>query len=98
MAKRLRRLHSMNALRAIWAASKHRSFANAAEELHVTASSVSLQIRQLEDELELKLFDRTPKGLVLTADGARLLPGVTQAFEHLRSSIAALDEEAQREA
>src|SRR5262245_29353862 len=97
MAKKLRRLPSLNALRAFWAASKHRSFADAAEELHVTASAVSLQIRQLEDELGLKLFERTPKGLVLTVDGVRLLPGINQAFENLRSSIAALDEEAQHE-
>lgn len=91
MAKRFRRLPSLNALRAFWAAAKHHSFAAAAAELHVTASAVSLQIRQLEDELELRLFDRTPKGLVLTAEGARLLPGINLAFEHLRSSIAALD-------
>ncbi len=98
MAKKLRRLPSLNALRAFWAASKHRSFAEAAEELHVTASAVSLQIRQLEDELELKLFERTPKGLILTGEGAKLLPGINQAFENLRSSIAALDEAAQSEA
>lgn len=91
MAKRFRRLPSLNALRAFWAAAKHHSFAAAATELHVTASAVSLQIRQLEDELELRLFDRTPKGLVLTAEGARLLPGINLAFENLRSSIAALD-------
>jgi LysR family glycine cleavage system transcriptional activator len=92
MAKRNRRLPSLNALRAFWAAAKHGSFAAAAEELHVTASAVSLQVRQLEDELEMKLFDRTPKGLSLTAEGNRLLPGINQAFEHLRGSINALDE------
>ncbi len=98
MAKRFRRLPSLNALRAFWAAAKHRSFAAAATELHVTASAVSLQIRQLEDELELPLFDRTPKGLVLTSEGAKLLPGINLAFEHLRSSIAALDGDGARSA
>src|SRR5689334_14324524 len=93
MAQRARRLPSLNALRAFWAAAKHRSFAAAAEELHVTASAVSLQIRQLEDELGRKLFDRTPKGLSLTAEGNKLLPGINQAFDSLRGSIAALDEE-----
>jgi len=92
MAKRNRRLPSLNALRAFWAAARHGSFAAAAEELHVTASAVSLQVRQLEEELEMKLFDRTPKGLTLTTEGNRLLPGINQAFEHLRGSIAALDE------
>jgi LysR family glycine cleavage system transcriptional activator len=82
----------LNALRAFWAAARHRSFAAAAEELHVTASAVSLQVRQLEEELDFKLFERTPKGLVLTPQGARLLPGITQAFEHLKGTIASIDD------
>lgn len=94
MARRPRRLPSLNALRAFWAAARHRSFAAAADELHVTASAVSLQIRQLEEELDLKLFERTPKGLVLTAEGTRLLPGIDQAFEHLKGSIALIDDDA----
>lgn len=94
MAKRNRRLPSLNALRAFWAAARHKSFAAAAEELFVTASAVSLQIRQLEEELDFKLFERTPKGLVLTAEGSRLLPGINQAFEHLKGTIAAIDDEA----
>lgn len=92
MARRTRRLPSLNALRAFWAAARHRSFAAAAEELHVTASAVSLQIRQLEDELDFKLFERTPKGLVLTPQGSRLLPGINQAFEHLKGTIASIDD------
>src|SRR5690349_8990490 len=94
MAKRNRRLPSLNALRAFWAAARHKSFAAAAEELFVTASAVSLQIRQLEEELDFKLFERTPKGLVLTAEGSRLLPGINQAFEHLKGTIAAIDDAA----
>ncbi len=94
MAKRIRRLPSLNALRAFWAAARHRSFAVAAEELHVTASAVSLQIRQLEEELDFKLFERTPKGLALTPQGARLVPGINQAFEHLKGTIASIDDNA----
>src|SRR5215467_16191702 len=92
MATRAQRLPSLNALKVFWAAARHGSFVKAASELHVTASAVSLQIRQLEDELEFKLFERTPKGLVLTPQGARLLPGISQAFEHLKGTIAAIDE------
>lgn len=92
MSRQNRRLPSLNALRAFWAAANHRSFAAAAGELHVAASAVGLQIRQLEEELEMKLFERTPKGLTLTAEGNRLLPGINQAFENLRGSIAARDE------
>jgi LysR family glycine cleavage system transcriptional activator len=82
----------LNALKVFWAAARHGSFVKAANELHVTASAVSLQIRQLEDELGLKLFDRTPKGLALTAAGSRVLPDVNAAFEKLRTTFSTLSE------
>ena len=92
MATRAQRLPSLNALKVFWAAARHGSFVKAASELHVTASAVSLQIRQLEDELGLKLFERTPKGLALTAAGSRVLPDVNAAFEKLRTTFSALNE------
>jgi LysR family glycine cleavage system transcriptional activator len=82
----------LNALKVFWAAARHGSFVKAANELHVTASAVSLQIRQLEDELGLKLFERTPKGLALTAAGSRVLPDVNSAFEKLRATFSTLNE------
>jgi LysR family glycine cleavage system transcriptional activator len=82
----------LNALKVFWAAARHGSFVKAATELHVTASAVSLQIRQLEDELGLKLFERTPKGLALTAAGSRVLPDVSSAFEKLRTTFSTLNE------
>lgn len=87
MSRPIRRLPSLNALRAFWAAARHGSFVAAAEELHVTASAVSLQVRQLEDELGQKLFDRTPRGLSLTVDGAQILPGVNDAFARLQETL-----------
>ena len=92
MATRAQRLPSLNALKVFWAAARHGSFVKAASELHVTASAVSLQIRQLEDELGLKLFERTPKGLALTAAGSRVLPDVSSAFEKLRTTFSTLNE------
>src|ERR1700754_5178369 len=92
MATRTQRLPSLNALKVFWAAARHGSFVKAAAELHVTASAVSLQIRQLEDELGLKLFERTPKGLSLTAAGSRVLPDVNSAFEKLRDTFSTLTE------
>jgi LysR family glycine cleavage system transcriptional activator len=90
MAARIQRLPSLNGLKVFWASARHGSFVKAAEELHVTASAVSLQIRQLEDEIGHKLFERTPRGLSLTPTGARLLPDVNLAFERLRDTFAAL--------
>jgi len=93
MATRVQRLPSLNALKVFWAAARHGSFVKAASELHVTASAVSLQIRQLEDELGLKLFERTPHGLTLTAAGSRVLPDVNSAFERLRATFSTLNDE-----
>lgn len=87
MSRPIRRLPSLNALRAFWAAARHGSFVAAAEELHVTASAVSLQVRQLEDEMGQKLFERTPRGLSLTSDGAAILPGVSEAFARLQETL-----------
>ena len=90
MSTRSQRLPSLNGLKVFWAAARHGSFAKAADELHVTPSAVSLQVRQLEDELGLKLFDRTARGLALTPSGQRVLPDVASAFERLQQSFAAL--------
>ena len=61
---------SLAALRVFEAAGRHLSFTNAAAELCVTTSAVSRQIRALEDELGRPLFERQPRGLALTKDGA----------------------------
>lgn len=87
MRRPIRRLPSLNALRAFWAAARHGSFVAAADELFVTASAVSLQVRQLEEELSQKLFERTPRGLALTADGAAILPGINDAFQRLQETL-----------
>jgi len=91
MAPRSQRLPSLNALRVFWAAARHGSFVKAAGELNVTPSAVSLQVRQLEDELGLKLFERTARGLALTSPGQRVLPDIASAFERLQESFSALN-------
>jgi DNA-binding transcriptional LysR family regulator len=60
----------------------------AAERLHVSQPALSAQIRGLEDELELELFERKPSGMVLTAAGRQLLP---QAQELLSAATALRD-------
>lgn len=62
----------LTALRSFESAARWLSFKNAAEELHVTPTAVSHQVRQLEDWLGLTLFERKPRGVELTADGRRL--------------------------
>src|SRR5690606_24663658 len=62
---------------------RHLSFTRAAEELCVTPSAVSHQIKVLEDSLGIALFVRDTKSLVLTSAGKAYLPGVQEAFRQL---------------
>lgn len=80
MPGRYTRLPPLNALRSFEAAARHLSFAAAAEELSLTPSAISHQIRALETHLGLKLFLRLNPGLALTEDGRQMLRGVEAGF------------------
>ncbi len=80
------RLPSLNGLRAFEAAARHLSFTLAAEELNVTQTAISHQIRRLEEELGLKLFIRQSRALALTPEAADYLPGIRAAFQDLRTA------------
>ena len=75
------RLPPLNALRAFEAAARHLSFKNAANELSVTPTAVSHQIKSLEEFLDLPLFRRLPRALELTAQGQAMLPKVREGLE-----------------
>ncbi|MDE2247518.1 MAG: LysR family transcriptional regulator [Xanthomonadaceae bacterium] len=89
-----RELPSLNALRAFEAAARLESVSRAATELHVTHGAVSRQIRALEAELELPLFGREGRGLVLTPAGRQLRDGAAAAFAQLRQTCDQLRREA----
>jgi LysR family glycine cleavage system transcriptional activator len=84
-------------LRALEAAARHLNFTKAADELCVTQSAVSHQIRHLEDLWNLKLFDRPPRGLVLTRNGQALAPVVRNFFERLSETLETLKSEVKRD-
>lgn len=86
----LPRLPSLNGLRAFECAARHMSFTRAAEELNVTQTAISHQIRRLEDELGVRLFMRLKDGLALTDEGNAYLPGIRSAFLELRYSTEKL--------
>jgi LysR family glycine cleavage system transcriptional activator len=86
-----RRLAPLNALKAFEAAGRHLSFTAAADELCVTLSAVSHQIRQLEEHLGVPLFHRTRKGLVLSAEGQLILPDLREGFDRIGAALARLD-------
>ena len=79
----LRRLPSLNALKAFEAAARHESFTKAADELSVTQGAVSHQVKALEIELGLRLFNRERQRLVITEAGRRYLEVVRDAFDRL---------------
>ena len=60
---------SLRQLRVFEAVARHNSYTRAAEELHLSQPAVSMQVRQLEDEIGLSLFERLGKQVVLTEAG-----------------------------
>jgi len=80
----MRRLPPLNAVRVFEAAARHQSFNRAAEELHVTPSAVSHQMRVLEEYLGVALFRRRTRRVELTPEGRTYLPAVRDALEQLR--------------
>ena len=76
----LRQLPALNAIKAFEAASRHESFSRAADELFVTHGAVSHQIRALEAELGIALFERDGKRVRLTEVGCRYAKEVRAAL------------------
>lgn len=74
---------SLRGLRAFCLAAEHESFRDAAEKLFITASAVSHQIKNLEDELGQKLFERTSRALILTEAGSSLLDDIKPLITRL---------------
>ena len=78
---------SLRQLRAFDEVARQGAFAPAARELCLTQSALSESIRQLEDALGLRLFDRTTRTVGLTAAGQAFLLDVRQAFETLEQGF-----------
>ena len=70
MHKTLRNLPSLDFLRGFEAAGRRLSFTLAAEELFLTQSALSRQVKALEDALGVALFERRHRALALTAAGS----------------------------
>ena len=88
-----RRLPPLNSLKCFEAAGRLLSFTNAARELNVTQAAISHQIKVIEEFLGVALFERYPRRLALTEQGKQLLPEVTEAFDRVATSIAAIGQE-----
>ena len=85
----------LTALRAFEAAARNCSLKRACEELHLTPGAVSQQVRELEQRLEVQLFDRTSGRYALTPLGDLLVKHLTRCFDDLEQAVAELQAQAE---
>lgn len=93
----MRRLPPLTALKAFEAVGRLGNVKEAADELNVTPAAVSHQIRALEEHLEVELFSRTTRNLLLTRSGAEFLAAVSAAFDLLKEGADRLSSETGRQ-
>ena len=79
---------SLRGIRTFCVAARYESFRDAAERMFVTASAVSHQIKNLEEELGLQLFERNARSLKLTDSGKALFDEVNPLIEQLDDAVA----------
>jgi LysR family transcriptional regulator, carnitine catabolism transcriptional activator len=81
-------------LRAFHLVAEHQSFARAAERLFITASGLSVLIRELERHLGFRLFDRTTRRVTLTAYGNDLLAATQPSLKALDTAMSRIEQAA----
>ncbi|CAG9296830.1 LysR substrate-binding domain-containing protein [Celerinatantimonas diazotrophica] len=86
-----RRNIPLNALRAFESAARHGKMLDAGNELCVSHSAISRQVKRLEEILDTKLFCGPKNNIRLTPEGERLLLDLTSAFDMLEASIETFD-------
>jgi LysR family glycine cleavage system transcriptional activator len=84
------KLPPLKSLQAFEAAGRHLSFSTAAKELNVTPGAISQQIRMLEEFLEIKLFKRMNRMIILTDAGQLFLPMISAGFEQFSEAVGLL--------
>jgi LysR family glycine cleavage system transcriptional activator len=87
-----RKMPALNALKAFEVAGQTGSFTRAAEQLNVTQSAVSRQVRQLEAQLGEALLVRRHHDLELTAAGRLLLHALRQSFDKIELTVRGIQE------
>ncbi len=90
----MRRLPPLGTLRAFEAAARHLSFKAAADELGLTPTAISHQVRLLEEYCGETLFRRRPRPLALSDVGARLFPAIRDGFDVFAAALSSLRTEA----
>ena len=86
----MRNLPPLSALRAFEAAARRLSFKAAAEELNVTPTAISHQVKQLEETLGSKLFERGTRAVRLTTSGHQLFPALRDGLDNFERAVEAV--------
>lgn len=86
----MRKLPPLNSLRAFEAAARLAGVTSASEELHVTHGAVSRQLKQLEQWLEIELFDRSERAIKLNKAGESYLKHITGALDLIEQASSSL--------
>lgn len=92
----MRKLPPLSELRAFEAAARHMSFKGAADELGVTPTAISHQIRLLEEYCGQSLFRRRPRPLALTDGGSKLFSVVREGLDAFSIALSAVREGAEQ--
>ena len=87
-----RKIPALNALKAFEIAGSTGSFTRAAEQLNVTQSAVSRQVRQLEEQIGEALLIRRHHHLELTRAGRKLLDALNQSFDRIELAVRAIQQ------
>ena len=86
MTERKLHLPSLALLRSFESAARHQSFTQAAEELHLTQSAISRQVRELEETMGVPLFRRLGRRVVLTDAGRLFAADIAVDLDRLRQT------------
>lgn len=78
---------SLTALIAFEAVARHQNFRQAAAELQVTPTAISRTIKHLEEQLNVRLFNRTTRSVALTDWGAELVESLAPALDRISESV-----------
>ncbi len=81
---------SLDQLKSFVAVAEHGSVSAAARAIHLSQAPVTRQLLALEDELRVRLSERRPRGMALTAQGEALLPLVREALAAVNRVAAIL--------
>lgn len=87
----------LSALRAFESSARLGSFTKAGMELRVGQTAISHQVKALENELDVTLFKRLPRGIALTEEAQALLPVLTDAFRRMSEKLHQLGDGSFRE-